>query len=152
MAEDFNAYMPGRSLSTISMISRVSGRVLGGPKKPTWKAWKNEAPGHQNRARRAGFESELRTTWKTWKAWKNEAPGLLDTKTGLEGQGSKVKSEQHGKPGKRGKMKLLDIKIGLVIRACKSTTWKGWKRTFRSLWGGCSSSPLCISYEASFET
>ena len=75
MAEDFNAYMPGRSLSTISMISRVSGRVLGGPKTPTWKAWKNEAPGHQNRARRAGFESELRTTWKTWKAWKNEAPG-----------------------------------------------------------------------------
>ena len=56
-------------------ICRISGGVLGGPKKPTWKAWKNEAPGHQKRARRAGFKSELRTTWKAWKAWKNEAPG-----------------------------------------------------------------------------
>ena len=54
------------------MISGVSGRVLGGPKKPTWKAWKNGAPGHQNRARRAGFKRKLRTTWK---AWKNGAPG-----------------------------------------------------------------------------
>ena len=52
---------------------------------------------------------------------------LLDTKTGLEGQGSKVNSEQHGKRGKRGKMELLDVKIGLEIRARKSTTWKGWK-------------------------
>ena len=51
---------------------------------------------------------------------------LLDTKTGLEGQGSKVNSEQHGKRGKRGKMELLDVKIGLEIRARKSTTWKGW--------------------------
>ena len=50
---------------------------------------------------------------------------LLDTKSGLEGQGSKVNSEQLGKRGKRGKMKLLGIKIGLVIRARKSTTWKG---------------------------
>ena len=35
---------------------------------------------------------------------------LLDTKTGLEEQGSKVNSEQHGKRGKRGKMELLDTK------------------------------------------
>ena len=52
---------------------------------------------------------------------------LVHTKTGLEGQGSKVNSEQHGKRGKRGKMELLDVKIGLEIRARKSTTWKGWK-------------------------
>ena len=77
---------------------------------------------------------------------------LLDTKTGLEGQGSKVNSEQHGKRGKRGKMKLLDIKIGLEIGARKSTTWKGWKRTFCSLWGGCSSSPLCGSHRPRFKT
>ena len=77
---------------------------------------------------------------------------LLDTKTGLEGQGSKVSSEQHGKRGKRGKMKLLDTKTGLEIGARKSTTWKGWKRTFCSLWGGCSSSPLCGSYRPRFKT
>ena len=44
---------------------------------------------------------------------------LLDTKTGLEGQGSKVNSEQHGKPGKRGKMKLLDTKTGLEGQGSK---------------------------------
>ena len=46
----------GQVASTISMISGVSGRVLGGPKKPTWKAWKNEALGHQNRARDQGAQ------------------------------------------------------------------------------------------------
>ena len=55
---------------------------------------------------------------------------LLDFKIGLEGQGSKVKSEQHGK---RGKLKLLDTKTGLVERGPKPTTWKGWKKGLRVL-------------------
>ena len=87
---------------------------------------------------------------------------LLDTKTGLEGQGSKVNSEQHGKRGKRGKMELLDVKIGLEIRARKSTTWKGWKSwiwstrkpllpSFRVVgFGPRSTSPVLVSRSFSF--
>ena len=46
-------------LSTISTLSRVSGGVLGGPKKPTWKAWKNGAPGPRNQARGPGWKNRF---------------------------------------------------------------------------------------------
>ena len=53
---------------------------------------------------------------------------LLDTKSGLEGQGSKVNSEPHGKRGKCGKMKLLDIKTGLEGQGSKVKSEQHGKR------------------------
>ena len=47
---------------------------------------------------------------------------LLDTQSGLEGQGSKANSEQHGKGGKRGKMELLDTKSGLEGQGSKANS------------------------------
>ena len=46
-------------LSTISTLSRLSGGVLGGHKKPTWKVWKNEAPGHRKQARGPGWKNRF---------------------------------------------------------------------------------------------
>ena len=53
---------------------------------------------------------------------------LLDTKSGLEGQGSKVNSEQLGKRGKRGNMKLLDTKTGLEGQGSKVKSEQHGKR------------------------
>ena len=81
------ASLPGKSLPPFPRFPGFPGGCWEGPTsqprgagfkrelRTTWKAWKNGAPGHQNRARGAGFKSELRTTWKAWKAWKNGAPG-----------------------------------------------------------------------------
>ena len=62
---------------------------------------------------------------------------LLDTKTELEGQGSKVNSEQHGK---RGKMELLDTKTGLEGQGSKVNSEQHGKRGKRSSWTSISGS------------